>query len=434
MATGSPYLTPLQRLRIRLILLATLTFFVMTVLAGPLRMYLSMVGLAPLIYVPNLLMLIATIWQLLAEPHERGFCAMRLISLLVVGYAVLIGLLYLPLVQVAMGIYVLLPFWFMLACGPELVRRWAAVQRYIPMFFFLVAGGVIANQFFEYPWEGFGYSVGDLDVEGSRQWYANGGVKRLAGFSRASFDAAVQVQVLAILYVVTTRSAWLRLIIWTLSVFAIYPTNSKGILLVWLVLTPIVLLRERLPESPQRAMPAVIGVLGLTLPLSTLVFSFNSQFSNPTLANLTFSFYDRLNYMWPEAWHLLREYGHLHMGRGVGSVGTAQTYFEPSLFNAGDNVFMYWLVIFGWAAIPGFLFLLLRGLRLRPQRSVLELRIFCLLIAVLVYGSMSNVVENAVFAMTAGLVVRMLASSNSFETERSARSSNVEGVPAHASC
>lgn len=397
--------------RERLVLVAALSFVLMTILAGPARMTLSAVGLSPLIYLPNLLMLAAIGWQVLAEPMQRGFTALNLIALVIPAFAVAVGLQFCPPVQVAMGLYVMLPLIFGIACGPVLLARWDSVGRVVPLLWLVVVAGVLANQLVEYPWEGFGYSVGDLDVEGSRQWYATGGGKRLAGFSRASFDAAVQVQLMGILLAIQTRSRLLRTLVWALTIAAILPTNSKGILMVAAVMTPIVLFRGVLPESPLRALPALFGAVGLALPMATLVFTFSSPLSDPFLANATFSFYDRLNYMWPEAWSLLDEKGHVLLGRGIGGIGTAQNYFEPALFNAGDNLFMYWFVVFGWAALPGFLLILLRTLRLRPFRDPEEMRIYCLLLATLVYGTMTNIVENAIFALVTGVVIRWLCAS-----------------------
>ena len=78
---------------------------------------------------------------------------------------------------------------------------------------------------------------------------------------------------------------------------------------------------------------------------------------------------------------------------------------------AGDNIFMYWFVVFGWAAFPAFLLILLKSLRLRPFRSEVELRVYALLLAMLAYGAMTNIVENAVFALVCGMVIRWLCST-----------------------
>lgn len=397
--------------RERFVLLAALAFVGATLTAGPLRMYLSLAGAAPLIYLPNGLLLVAIGWQLLAEPRERGVTATRLIALLIPPYAVAIGLQFLSPVQVGMGLYVLLPFCFGIACGPEFERHWESVARVVPLLWLIAVTGVLVNLRVEYPWEGFGYGLGNLEVEGSRQWYADGGIKRLAGFARASFDAAVQIQFAGILLALGIRRPLFRAVVWAVTVAAILPTNSKGVLLVAAVLAPLVIAGRALPQTPLRALPFVFGSIGLALPMSTLLFTFDSPLREPALASATFSFFDRLNHMWPEAWALLYEDGNFLLGRGIGGIGTAQTYFEPAMFNAGDNLFMYGFVVFGWTALPGFALLLLRSLRIRPNRSAAQTRLYCLLLATLVYGSITNIIENAVSALICGMVVRLLCAT-----------------------
>jgi hypothetical protein len=77
-------------------------------------------------------------------------------------------------------------------------------------------------------------------------------------------------------------------------------------------------------------------------------------------------------------------------------------------FNAADNLFMYWFVIWGWIALPGFLVLLLRTLRLNHRRSSQEAASFCMLLATFVYGITANVVESGLFAIAAGMSIRFL--------------------------
>ena len=101
--------------------------------------------------------------------------------------------------------------------------------------------------------------------------------------------------------------------------------------------------------------------------------------------------------------------GSVLFGRGLGGIGTAQSYFEPDLFNAGDNVYMYWFVVYGALAFPGFLLLLARSLRLKPWRGPEERLLYCLTLATVVYGMTTNVVENAFFALVCGSCVRLLA-------------------------
>ena len=398
--------------RDKLVLFAGLAYLTFAVFSGPVRMTLTQIGLSPLIYLPNGLLLLAALWTVLDEPLKEGFTAVRLIALTVLLSAVLVGLQHNPIKQVAMGIWVLLPFWYGLSCGAVLLRHWDRVQQALPVLWAFATFGALANLIITWPWEGFSYSVGGLDVEGSREWWAAGGTKRVAGFARSSFDAAVQVQLLGIATALKQSRLSSRLLVWALTFAAIYVTTSKGVLLVFLALTPLIVLRQLLPTLLHRPQPICVGLLGLALPTSSLLFSFTPDTSGgASIVNALSSFYDRLNDMWPRAWDLLADQGNLLLGRGIGGIGTAQTYFEAERFNAADNLFMYWFVVFGLVALPGFLLMLLRTLRLNPFRSPEHLVVFSLLMATLVYGLTTNIVENAAFAIAAGLVIRFLAES-----------------------
>lgn len=407
---------PYHNLKIRLIMLTLLAFIVLTALSGPVRMGLSMVGLSMLVYIPNALMILLIIWQIFSEPYERGFSALNLITIIIAATAFIVGMQFLPIVQVAMGVYVLLPFVFGIVCGPVIIANIRRVNRFVPWLWTLAISGVFINYFIVYPWEGFGYSVGSLEVEGSRQWYATGGIKRLAGFSRSSFDAAGQILIFGLLFVISLKNFYLKSLIWIASAVAIFITTCKGIFLVSIILAPIVLFRHALPQTPLRVLPIFFGVLGLSLPISTLLFTFDSQFSNPELANLTYSYFDRLNYMWPEAWKLLYENGNMFMGRGLGGIGTAQTYFESDMFNAADNLFLYWFIVFGWAVLPIVIILMLRTISIKPLEDQIQFTIYCLLLSVIVYGMLTNIVENALFGIVCGMTIRWLSSTPSTST------------------
>lgn len=401
--------SPLDRWRERFLLVGCLSFVLAALLTGPMRWSLTLAHLAPLIYLPNLLVLIGIGWQFLDETHRTGLSPLRLIGVVVIGHALVVGLLFLPPVQVGMGAYTLLPFWFGLCGGALLLRSWPRIGAIAPWLWLIATSGVLVNAAVDYPWEGFGYSVGDVDIEASREWQETGGGKRLAGLARSSFDAAAQIQILAILAVLHLDRVWLRVPLWFASVVAIWLTTSKGVINVFLVLSPVVLLRQHLPQLLLRPLPLAFGLVALLLPIAPLLFHFESTVNDAALANLLFSFYDRLNSMWPQAWDLIHLRGNPLFGRGIGGLGTAQSYFEPDLFNAGDNLFMYWFVVFGWIALPGFLLLLARTLRLRPFRAPTEGGVYCLVLATIVYGMTTNVVENGMFAMVCGFCVRQLA-------------------------
>ncbi len=388
-------------------LLALMSYCATAAITGPFRWAAGLVKLTPIIYLPQLLMLASTLAVVVWE-SRHGLQPLRAMTLLVISYATLVGLFHTPVYQVLFGIYALLPFWFGLSCSEIIFRHWHLVMKVSIWLWLVVVSGVILNYWITFPWEGFGYSVGDLDVVSSREWENIGGGKRLAGFSRASFDAALQALLLGVIVSLSIRAIWLRLLIWSFTFLTIYLTTSKGVYNMFALLTPIVILGEKLPSSAIRWWPLGLGIIALFLPMTPLFMDVNFYIRDQELANLTFSFWDRLNDMWPNAWKLLENQGSSLWGRGLGGIGTPQTYFESNRFNAADNIFVYWFVIFGWIALPGFLLLLLRSLRLNPWRNPVEAAAYCLLLATLVYGITANVVESGFFAIAAGMAVRYL--------------------------
>ena len=390
-----------------LTLLTLMSYCLTAAITGPFRWAAGMVGLTPIVYLPQVLMLLSTLVVLIWEARQ-GLMPMRAMTLLVIGYAVLVGLFHTPVTQVLFGIYTLLPFWFGLSCAEVIFRHWSNIFRVSVWLWALAVVGVLLNYWVAYPWEGYGYSVGDVDIVSSREWENIGGGKRLAGFSRASFDAALQILLLGLIVVLNLRTFGMRVLVWGITFMTIYMTTSKGVYNMFVVLTPIVLLGTRLPASAVRWWPMALGLVALLLPMTPLFMDVNFYIRDEALANLTYSFWDRLNDMWPNAWKLLETQGNILWGRGLGGIGTPQTYFEANRFNAADNIFVYWFVIFGWVALPGFLLLLLRSLRLNPSRHAVELAGFCLFVATLVYGITANVVESGFFAIAAGMSVRYL--------------------------
>jgi hypothetical protein len=399
------------------VLITLLAYTLLAIFTGPLRWSLGLIKLTPLVYLPQMMMLTITPIALLWEARN-GISKRRAFGVLTIGFWTLTGLLQLPTAQVGFGIYVLLPLWFGLACGSTLYRHWATISQYCSYLWLAATVGIFINNFIAYPWEGYSYSVGDIEVVGSREWENIGGGKRIAGFARASFDAGLQVLLLGLITAIVQVSGYKRLFSWATTFLAIYLTTSKGIYNVFIVLTPLVLTQLKLPTIAIRPIPLVIGLIGIVLPMTPLFMQVNFYIKDPILANLTFSFWDRLNDMWPNAWKLLHELGHPLWGRGLGGIGTAQTYFESIHFNAADNLFMYWFVIGGWINLPLFIWILLRTIHLSPLRSPQEGATYCLILANLIYGITANVVESGFFALSTGLVIRAIL-SNHIETEKS---------------
>ncbi len=383
-------------------------FALTSVLTGPVRWIFAISKLTPFIYLPLFLLIVAICKLNYRNWNDEGLTRIQLGTYLAILYAFFLGMCYLDPKQVGFGFYILLPFFFGLSASSVVVKNYHLFEKYFFILWIIATFGVIVNFFVTYPWEGFTYEVAGQSIESSREWENTGGGKRHAGLSRASFDAAIQIQICALGLVMLSKKKMKNAIIWILSAVGIALTTSKGIYNVYMVLTPIVLMKEKLSSNSLRFLPFFFGVVGLYLPVSTNFIDYNFQINDPVIANLTFSFYDRLNNMWPEGWTLIREHGHYILGRGFGGVGTAQGYFEPEKFNAGDNLYMYGFIIYGWPMMTFYIFVFICTFWIKPWFNREDDVIYVHILAIFIYGLTTNVIENALFAIVIGIVFSYL--------------------------
>jgi hypothetical protein len=392
---------------------ATILFLTMQLNGGIVRWVLDMVGAAALAYVPNVMMLGCAGAIVLYDLYRQRLTAGTLCFLTLLALSLFVGVVNTgSVVQPVFGLWVLTPFLFGLACAPAIMIKPGNRMFVLYPMFFIAIGGVIINSFAAYPWVGMSYQVGGVEVEGAREWQTSGGSARLSGLARSSFDVAGQIVVAAGLLSLKIRHPVMRLFLWVLCIVAVSLSTSKGILLA-LLMTMVA--SEALIRRNTRLLgfTFVIGIFWLFLPpvmgwTMDWKEAARTDIDNPLYG----SFIDRMNDMWPRALDLALIHGLPFLGRGLGGIGVPVSMFEPILANAGDNVFVYCVVLIGAFAIPlfalGFTVLLKLCARLEREdtRDVL-------LLAVIInwYGGVSNILEHALLALAMGIMCRYIAAS-----------------------
>jgi hypothetical protein len=373
------------------------------VLDAPFRYGLSLLHLDLFVYLPK--MLLAGFLALVLLKSREAVTA-RMVGGFLLAYLAWGVVNLADYRQALFGLWVLVPFLFGLWMG-----RYAAIPRWrhlIIWLFILTAGGVFLDFLFALPWGGKYGDVLGYKILVSRQWDSFS-MERCAGFARASFDAASQLLVFGILLVVSPGRRWTRVLVWLCAGVGIALTTSKGALGAWLLLTIYFmgggLLRwprcwARLWEG------ALAGILlgMIVLPLSVLWFHYDPAFFGRTMKFLFLSFTERLTWMWPDSWRLLDLGGGYHWwtGRGWGGLGAAQAYFEPALYRAGDNAFVYAAVLLGLPA--AFLGIAAFGVTLwRRLRHGAPDWLLSLVLAIISYGVVMNIFEEPLLAYALGL-------------------------------
>lgn len=362
------------------------------------RYYLLETPFFSIVYLPQLLMLFIVAWEVFLSIQKNKIKRNSLLLLFALALALLAGMVFTStLLQVAMGIYVLTPFFF----GYLVYNKHSDLLVFKRYYLFLLIAGIIGvavNTYYVYPWEGFSYLVNGKEIQGNRFWTSSG-TRRLSGFGRSSFETAAYLLFLALMIISKKFKIG---VLWLLTGGAIFYTNTKGIFLAFIVITILLLPWRFLPYTIKKGGLVFIVLMNIILPFASWIFSIKQ------LTDVKFlkSFEDRLVRSWPDALSLLSDSGNLLIGRGLGGIGVPQNIFEPEKALPGDNLFVYLTVLFGIGAFIIYIFLILSILT-KAKREVYSHPLFYMLsLYVFVYGITTNIIELPIMAICLGLVIR----------------------------
>ncbi|WP_141304210.1 hypothetical protein [Moorella sp. E306M] len=390
----------------RFVLLALCLFLTVKALEGPVRYALVSADIEWAIYVPTfLLMLVVLLRGLLVMHTWRISRVMLIVTLALLGASGLGMVLIGNPAQVLFGIYVWVPFLFGAALAQEIVPHLRRLYCFFVLLWLVSVAGVFLNYFFDWPWAGFVYKVSGISIEGTRKW-STFGIERLAGFARASFEAAIIIFILSLLLLIYGKNRWTKPAVWLIGGGAIVLTTTKGIMAAYLAVTLLLLVRPWTPAFILRAAPFVVAIVVMAFPLYSWTQDISLILKNEVDCLLLASFEDRLTYTWPAANELVFQHGAGPVGRGVGGIGAAQDRFEKTLYNPADNLFVYLFGIAGYLAVILMLLIAYRVSRFAGGRQGEATFFYLLGMGILIYGLTTNVVESAYMGMFLGIVVR----------------------------
>lgn len=393
----------------QLLLSLAFIFLLFEVFNGALRYYFALADLGWLIYVPKMLVSTAVVVELMRSLYRLRIGPLIAAILIALAAFALVGTYYTknPL-QAAFGVYGMFPLLLGVMVLSAVEKMGSRLLPYVLLLWLCAAGGVFLDYLYEVPWQGFEYAVGGVEVTASRQWWTYG-VDRLSGFSRASYEAAAQLLFLAIGVVWLARSRLLILAVWLLSGVLIALTTTKrtvGVYAVFTLLLPIIgqgMFFKSLRMYVGSAVPWVIAFIGIALPVSTLLVDYSLDLDDPVSLFLFASFEDRLTWAWPKVFELLREHGSLWIGRGIGGIGAAQSYFESELYTFTDNLYLHLYSLFGCLAALIVWSYVRSVSRLLDDSSRFASLTWSWAVAALMEGWAVNGVEGALTAMMLGI-------------------------------
>ena len=328
-----------------------------------------------------------------------------MVALYVLFLHFLCGVFLLPgVIQPLLGMKVFFTFLFGMAAAASIAEQSQALLKLSLFAFLATAFGVLLDKFVEFPWAGQAYESAIATVQVTREW-SSGGVPRLSGFARASFDAATIVLVLIVPILASRWHAFWRATLWVTAFGTIWLTTSKGALLalvalaVWRVLEGF-----RAAKGWVLAWVLFFATCCLAMPMAAAQFGYGVRRAN--VAGWLSSFMDRVDFMWPDALAGWMEHGSLFIGRGLGGIGFPQLGLEWWRYNAADNLMIYLLVSFGLLAIV-YVIALIRGLaRTFGAGDANPFFASCVrgwVVVLFSYGCTSNMVEQPLMNIVIGV-------------------------------
>jgi hypothetical protein len=388
----------------RLLLACVLGYVATVVFEGPIRLGLHSVGAGSLLYVRDLAIAIPVLCAVVSwfmgqanTAHVVGISALLLVHLA-------IGLFGLPsMFQALFGLKLFLPLLGGLAVAPVVASRPDGLVRVSRFVFLATALGVGTNLFFDYPWIGLSYDTAFGETTAARQWWSSGEL-RLPGFTRGS-PVAASIALLSLTPLLVQPSRLRLRLFWLLvAVGTIYLTTSKGPMMALPALVVQLMLLQYVRSTKASLVHiAAMAMLCLLIPLTTVQF----QISEHRVPALLQSFAQRVVDVWPHALDLL-DWWQVAWGRGLGGIGTAQTFGEVLRTNPGDNLMVYLLVAFGVLGPLYVALFLVRLSRFSAHRSPrdFELGLMHAWTTVwLVNGFTTSMLEDAMVGVAMGIVL-----------------------------
>lgn len=222
-------------------------------------------------------------------------------------------------------------------------------SRRMLMFFLIIwsvswVGILVEKYYVEWPWMGMEATIGDVQVDISRDWQISGADKRAGGFTRSSINAANLMPLLALVLIFNLRNVPLRAVIALGTIPAVYWTTQKGTILAYVLTLGVLMLNPKRPVTMLKCGLLLAIALAVILPIAMPGYTMPNE--NGGVFSFG-SFYMRVDWMWPDAWKWIHSHEAFPFGVGLGGISGAMRLYLPSEFNAGDNIFIFFYAYFG---------------------------------------------------------------------------------------
>ncbi|WP_114238891.1 O-antigen ligase family protein [Dyella sp. C9] len=415
---------------ILLIQFAVVLYFITEVMSGPLKVLFYAINLAPLFYLPKVLLLCMPFAHMIVNGRVRAnYMGFLLILIVSVTTDLLI---FKNLQQSIFGLYIFAPLIFGCYFGDQLFDK--RFEWLIERVWWLAILGVFINCFVDFPW-----ATAELDIDGQKvtavkEW-STFGFSRISGFSGASYSAATQVMILCIFLITRTEKKY-KIFYFLLSLAAVTATTTKGAIITLLLAGLFYLNRKKVLYM---SAVGTLCILNIALPLKAL-HDYNSNVDiGSHFESLSFGFFtvetmfERMQWMWPMSLDFINTHMIPLLGVGVGGIGAPLAkFYDPTIvFSSTDSLFIYIYGCFGLVGALALIYYALKAIRharTTPNGMYAKLS----LLSVFAYGLTGSPVERGLFLLFVGfsmaipISVRSKQNSSTAQMNICARPANCE--------
>jgi hypothetical protein len=378
---------------------------------GPVRSLLSLAHAESLLYLRDLFALIFVLktcfgWRKQNEAVEK-INVVAIAAYAMVCHAVLGWWIGHPVPAILFSAKIFLALLFGLASGRLLRGNERLFHALMVVFFLGSVAGVFLNAVVgDFPWEGAEYETAFGTVKNTRIWWA-GGERRLAGFARASYNAAAVIGMAGAFLLAYQRRLIVKLLLAGIGGAAIYLTTMKGVFLSYAIIAvwAIFFKGERLARTGLW-LAVLFAIISLVSPVVSFAFSISPDTVRFAPSNLG-SFVERVAITWPDAMSGLDVWWKWFTGLGFGGVASALK-FSPAarVVNPIDNMSLYFYANFGLIGIAYYCYLIKRIAELgEPGGGRYSVGLLGLGLLVISYGITSQNIEDPMISILTGLIV-----------------------------
>lgn len=376
------------------------------VIDAPLRFGLGKLHIGPVIYLRDagaFGITLAALFHWISGKQLNASTAVGFVLLLHVFYGMLaLGSPIQPIVGFKLYLTMLLGI-----ASYETYSRHPKAAAYWAAFALLVTAiGVGINWFTEMPWTGEVFESARGDTAVSMEW-TSGGIRRLSGFARASYDASTIAAATCIPLLFLPSVGFIkRLTLIAATTCVVLLTTSKGSLFAMIFIAIFALFFADIKKKNKLnwlffPLPAI----SLGIPAYLSAYNIKAEFDG-ALWFLFSSFGERINWMWPRAFSNITTGGNYILGRGIGGIGFPQYFGEGTLYNAADNTMVYLFVSLGAFALL-YIYFILISLK-RNAQNITPYMWNCILAWLIywnIYGLTTNIIENPFFTFFLGIII-----------------------------